>query len=262
MSSRLSSRFTLSALACAACLLSNAAFADVNATSRLYNTGFQLIDLDLNDGITPGLVFSNSPWSGGSSNLSAYQPGYPDASDYKSHHDMQAYSASVNAGVTRVSASYSGGSYFADFAAAGSTTVGSFHGYTSQSIVFYLTPKTRLVVFGDAQASLQFSGQGDARGFAYSAASLSNWTDSGGDVSYSGLIEGDSSWIRDKQITEHFSINMNNNADHQITGYMNLSAQVNGSSGPAPIPEPETWAMMLGGLAALAALARRRRKQA
>ncbi|MBI3229782.1 MAG: PEP-CTERM sorting domain-containing protein [Burkholderiales bacterium] len=262
MSRRLSRRFTLAALACSACLFSNAAFAEVNATSRLFNTGFQLIDLDTTDGITPELVFSNTPWSGGYSNITASNDNYPYASDYKHHHDRQAFSSSVSAGDSSVSVNYSGGGYFANYAVAGTTASGNFSGYSSQSIVFYLTPKTRLVVFGDAEASLQFSGQREARGFAYSYASLSNWTDSGHDVNYSGLIDGDSSWIKDKHISEHFSINMDNNADHQITGYMNLSAQVNATSGPAPIPEPETWAMMLGGLAALAAVARRRQKQA
>lgn len=50
----------------------------------------------------------------------------------------------------------------------------------------------------------------------------------------------------------------------QVNGYVvsRESGSFTGNLNLTPVPEPETWAMMLGGLSVMAALARRRQKKA
>jgi len=168
----------------------------------------------------------------------------------------------LSSGDSTISTSYSGGSYFANYAASGSTSSGYFAGTASQSTVFYLTPNTRLVAFGDADGTMSFSGLGEHNAYVRIRASIADWSGSAGYQEYSNRVEANSLGQPYTHFADHINLSLANSTNKQMTGYLEFTTEVNSNTATPPIPEPETWAMMLGGLAALAAVARRRQKQA
>lgn len=218
-----------------------AASAQAIASAALGVTGYTLVDLDPNDGITPWITFQNQSTIGTA--VSLY-----DAADTPLQERSSTTYGSIGVSSADGSAQASAGT--TDVAAAISAYAGRSVAQAENRYYFELSPHTGVTFFasghlvsggvdwGNAVASVGFysavNGIGDPPGESI-ARGVSNYT-----VSFSSYAESQG-------------------AD-AATGWVDLTSSASVRAFAPPVPEPALASMLLGGLALLGAHAARRRR--
>jgi hypothetical protein len=226
--------------------------ANASASAQISNLTYQLVDLDPNDGILPTITFATSYLGQASTSW------YPYASDTSG--------ALGSTGVTWSSgsaATSSGATALSAHSSLSSDWYSRYDADASQYLPFTLSPHTSLLI--TAAGALDVVPGGATR----SSASIS-FTAQLDFLSPGGVKGGtyyDQSYASQDGARDYsFSAYLASGATAQ-NGFLQLRAQtsleLDAPTDPAnPVPEPETWGMLLGGLAVVGGLARRRSKSA
>ncbi len=246
-----------------AVLMSTAAMAQVNSTVSINNMGYQLIDLDGNDGITPEISFFGTANSAQVSVLTGtYSDGY-NASASRNASTSRAISVALGDMTTGAGASYGGGAFGGVNSNGRIGEVGSYGASQNFQTSFTLSPKTLLLVFGHLTGSA-------TGGYSYYQSASSN-----GAISLTGALtpEGYGSqassisdsaysyYYGNSQFDHSFALSFANGNAAALNGTFRAATGVSGQSSVGfsqPVPEPETWAMMAMGLGLLAFAKRRK----
>lgn len=253
------------------------AWASSASFAELSGIQFRLTDTNKNDGISPYLNFA----SGSGVNGSFVQGSFSGGSTQSFAQNGGGAFGSVAGGVgsspsfANASVTGSGSAYGRTVLTAGGGSAGfGATEYSSGSYatgpsdaVFTLSPHTTLSVsaFGLVNASTSGGSQyeqsqstvylslSNLDGSQFSQAGQSAYASS----SFDGkLYTGESQSFSGVPLT----VSLRNDTDTAWTGFFQASAGTYGLSVIAPVPEPATWAMMLGGLGLVGAVARRRRR--
>lgn len=263
---KLLSKLAVLLLGSGVALSSGSAMAQFVSNAQISQTGWRLIDLDVNDGITPSITFFDVATHSGAAFNGFNAAGY--LSDFKNGSGNQPISTSVNYQQSHSASSFADGGLQSIAQLKHAGYVSTFQEFNAW---FELTPHTRLEYFGNASARAKNDGTGHSDGnpsSAYSSTVLQvNLTANGQQGGGSGdspahhyfASTGIGAVMGENHLNENFSIRYENTNDQAFNGKLQLSTYVYGTA-PA-VPEPETYAMMLGGLALVAAYARRRRSK-
>lgn len=249
-------------------LLSSASMADtgVSAYASIGNVQYQLIDLNLNDEVSPHLHFIDA----NTSSFARVQNGWDsnstpvtESSDSGNHDPLQSLVSSSK------SQSFAGssGAFFSDVSSKGyQQGDGFFSGFQLANRNFSLSANTAIVITGFIAGGTVSAQPND---FSHTASSLASLTlsqnipaDPDGNATVS--IQRDwSSPLGSTPSSETFSLQFVNNSSQsmEVNYFANVSASGLVQTTPA-VPEPETYAMMLSGLGMLAFLARRKARNA
>jgi hypothetical protein len=255
------------ALGAAALVVAGPAAAVSSATATLTGFSITLFDLDPSDGIDPELTFTYEQSgsyayvqsSSESASDSDWQPGNFVPTSAMAMLAFGQANASTDASSANASGSvsgpgYGGQGYFGAYA------YGVDNGFT-------LTPWTgiKLTSTFEGTASTGPSSGGDyayATGFLQTSIAGDNgWEDH---TAYRQAYAGCGTWDgmacsgESSSFSGTFSLGYANFSDDAVEGYMYAEAYVYGSS-TVPVPEPETYLMLLAGLAGVGAVVRRRR---
>jgi hypothetical protein len=121
-------------------------------------------------------------------------------------------------------------------------------------------PITGGAEFADASVQLSVTGPGPGGGG-------SQWSSDGRYVNASWTMDYDPTtgdWtyrgMNASLADQWLSVSFTNNTASELSGNLQVMAGAGGSSGVAPVPELETWALMLAGLGAVGWVARRRQR--
>lgn len=251
------SKLTLLALALCAASFGNLALAQTSANTSLDITGFQLIDLDLNDGITPAFTFS-SVYNVSASYLRDINTNQESFTHYRAS-TLAANPINNSLNLLSSGGTYSGGllGNQTAYARAGGPGSGTAYGYSNIEFNFALTPNTQLVLLGNARASEAAPDSNNRAPHQESGSTITLRQRRGSYVGNFGeTTANQSSYNRD------FSI-VYNNGGTAFQGELKMRTWARASiETTPPIPEPETWSMMLGGLGLLGFAARRKKAAA
>lgn len=236
-----------------ACAPAHAAYG--NASVELNNIKFELIDLDLNDSITPSIFFAHQVTYG---YLSYHNDGQHSTLDFAK---QGVYAKDFINGSYR--ASNTPGSLLAE--AHGTSATGSMDTwlYLYQKSYFTLSPSTRLVFSADAAVSMDhdepFARRNTLAGIS-AEVEWSNKDSSGKDRFAQSLFTGQEA--RTQSLSGFIET-----GKHVGTGILAAQTQVqlyyNGSViPPSPVPEPATYGMLAMGLMVLGGAVRRKARTA
>ena len=260
---------TLSVLAFGmmAAIFSNTALAAKSANANVSNFGFTLIDLDTSDDITPALSFYNVVGSSNNSFIFDRGSDYFSGAANRSVRQWKNYQTSllIDDELGKTSAGVLGDSFFAQGDLVNSSNA-NFNAEQHLSAGFTLTPHTKLVMFGTLFGSAINPGNGD---YWY------NYAKSGSEVSLGDQYDDNRSFASGQATTQSgdneqyyesdFSMSYVNRGSNSIYGALSVHTFAtardygNLANGSIPaVPEPETYAMLLSGLALMGVLARRR----
>lgn len=252
----------LSALAGLAILASAApgALAQASSNAVIGNVTYQLIDLDLNDGIDPWIAFSNQ-----SEVFAGVAPvangGF---TSYHSDASSDALPAIAVANASRGAVTWAGIAgdrvSASGFSAAMPAAEGEYYSAAQQSRKFSLAPNTQLIVTAHASADVT-GNEGASRqtsgSLSFQIIDSQNahpFTQiaffSKGAYSYNGLPT---------IVDEDFSLNFFNWNATTLNG--TIDAYAGASSTVLAVPEPSTYGMLFAGLGLLGFVARRKRPQ-
>lgn len=252
MSSKPSAWAILAPLVFALTLSSQSAHAAKESSVHVSTGGFQVIDLDPDDGIAAAVQFTNFS-SAVSMNLDI--PGFP---EYYGHFQNDNLRNALNLGDQRnqFATGYDGGLTGALYNSAQIQSAGRHALYATNIFEFVLTPHTELIFFGSASGHVVSSSATDEpANYASSMYSASLIGDQPGEQSRAAYSIVSAAPGQTVAFSENFRLSLRNQNDVAITGYYRADGGVGAANA---VPEPETWAMLLAGLTLMAALARRR----
>ena len=270
------------------------AWAASSASARLDPLAVELIDLNPGDGVAPWMQLAGGSY-GSYASASASDPTVGTSTETRwSLLPWGPAAASAWVGLSQAAASVGGdvaggsGAMTAGGSTLGSLwpgNAGSFNAtaeapYSFSS--FTLSPYTLLVVSGTANllaqttigldpvtwtseyanASVQLSVQGPAAGGGgtqgsndnryVSASWTTEWDPYTGEPVYSGMSQSFSDQL--------LAVSFTNFTAGPMSGNLQVAVSASGNSALAPVPEVETWALMLAGLGAIGWVAQRRRR--
>ncbi|MEN9865925.1 MAG: hypothetical protein RL748_1515 [Pseudomonadota bacterium] len=240
-------------------LLSSASMADttVSSNARLSNLQFQLIDLNPFDNVTPTINFTGSVNE--SSSTVQDRPDQDAVTDAKHETTIDYVGTGVS---TAHSGAFANSSLYNSIATKGYLTQGGYFGANNTLFTnFTLSANTAFVLSGNISGNVYSISP--ASSIVESRAFLTIYgntlPDNGGQQSASI----DRAWNLDGNSGsfEHFSLAFANGNANPLEGQLFAQTQSIGYLPTTAVPEPESWAMMLGGLAALGVVARRRQRQ-
>ena len=140
-------------------------------------------------------------------------------------------------------------------------TRGNVNTWFSSETAFWLSPHTEIILLGRTQGSISSdngnSEQGQNGGIGGYVSLTTDYVSGEYFSAYADLNP-----IGRTSFNEQFSLRLSNHSDEAIMGHVMsrfYAAATDSGAIPSPVPEPETYAMMLGGLSILAVLARRRK---
>lgn len=252
-------------------------FAATTASGTVSNIGFELIDLDLNDGITPSLNFNvtggyyfEDPYT--ELTLADQRSGYNNT-QRQNQTISQPYQSSASyapSGGTALNASasvtgrlFDGLTMQAQASSAGGEA-GANSLATSGHVHFILSPNTALRITADLYATAARA-PGLTDGGSYADVQFLIFENVPESTSYSRpdgffaatYTPGVSSGLFQ---AAHVDYLINNRSTGSITNMMSFNAYASAQTlATSPVPEPATYGMLLAGLGVLAATARRRR---
>lgn len=237
-----------------------AAQADASASVTVNNIKFFVIDMDLTDGETATASFSAI--TGQSATTWAYANGQSDWGIWGTLPNIASKAYLGAAGASSVV----GGGLLDSFAlqAEASSASGFAFGQATLSLNFTLSKNAMLVLSADVKSSAQTTrgktAAGDERGYGGGIIQFTS-SDNGSSMGSSGWISsnafGDLANQVDTDSKMLAGFYNNNGAQFNLVG--KLWAEARAESPLTPVPEPETYAMLLAGLGILGLLQRRRR---
>ncbi|MHA4869515.1 PEP-CTERM sorting domain-containing protein [Duganella sp. PWIR1] len=225
----------------------SASHAQGTASATLSSFTYTLIDLDLNDGITPSLTLTNSHYW-------IATAAYPDGSGYPDPVDIINYAGTAHVGNATGNAT---SGYDGKTASAVTNVSGLSPRFSSDAIVqwnFALTPNTAAVIMGYGSINAE-----DKPGVAMDAYAqlFAAYKTNPGDL-YETYLDDSIFAYYDRNQSKVLNVTFSS-GDSQLDGRLGLFVSAAGQSFAAPVPEPETYAMLICGLVILAS-ARRRSK--
>ncbi|MEN9866386.1 MAG: hypothetical protein RL748_1976 [Pseudomonadota bacterium] len=249
-------------------LLSSASMADtgVSAYASIGNVQFQLIDLNLNDEVSPHLHFIDA----NTTSFAQLQNGFnSNSSPVTKNIDSNNYDPLQTNVSSSQSQSFSGstGAFFSDVSSKGyQQSDGFFSGYQFANRNFSLSANTAIVITGAISGGTISAQPLDFNHTASSLASLTLSQNIPLDPDGAATVGIQRDWTSPFGNTpsfETFSLQFVNNSSQsvEVNYFANVSASGLVQTTPA-VPEPETYAMMLSGLGMLAFLARRKARNA
>ena len=254
-------------LAAAAMALTGPAAATSSATATVSGFSITLYDLDPSDSIDPALTFISE---GSYSYADVYSDSEydSDSSSAPGHWMPTSAMAMLGFGQAQASTDSNGATAMGSVSAPGYGGNGRFYaqGYGVQS-GYTLTPWTgmKLTLSFDGTATTtvgNYQEYANAAGYLQIAA----YADNGYEYhdaqrsAYASCFWDDSTCVPESNsFSGTFSLSFANFSDQAVDGWMYANAYAYGGS-TAPIPEAQTYLMLLAGLAGIGAVVRRRRE--
>lgn len=233
-------------------LASAACMADSTPASSATQVNYQIqvIDLRPDDNITSSVQFdvdyhrsSSEVWS-------------ETISNYKIDERLDGPVLSSGVNFTH-QAAYASGALESGLSSKGySSSYGGYHGIEQLLTSFVLSPHSSLVISGHASGFAN-SAMSDS---AHTAANIRLYGYVYGELQMHTLYRDGYSNQANANWSDNFSFTVYNPSDQETYGRFDVQALSNGYT-LTPVPEPETWAMLGGGLAMLAGLQRRRKNK-
>ena len=279
---------SLSAISLAAILCASGAQATSysNSNASFSNFHIELIDLDGSDNIAPTINFvfpdnHGAPWppTNGSSvdaNIRLERDGRPAlwALPGKDNDavasvaiagavlDQSSASATITAGtglfaMQGASGTTQGAAVYSDRFSAGHS-IYSANAYLFNNVQFTVSAHTQVVFSFDATSTASASENGRDSSGATSGVWLSLDSDAGGERISAGQL----TYVRSSEIkteTGSHTLSFYNRNAGDLGGTARMYAYIQGGVSAQPVPEPETYAMLLAGLGLLGCAAKRRR---
>jgi hypothetical protein len=246
-------------------LFSTVSMADtgVAADASIGNLQFQLVDLDLNDGITAGISFRNTDVT----SSSTIQNGFGDTAEIQTKSVQSANSdvlfTNVFSPQSSAYAGFEGGSFGAISTKGYQQGSGSFDAQQTLSTNFVLTANTAIVFTGYMAGSANTADSNDANLFSMANSSLLIADNDQESRNRSAYIERN--WFlpfNGASSGESFTLTFaNKNTASAEVNFLAVAGANGTAVVTAPVPEPETWAMMVAGMGLLGFAARRRKQQ-
>ena len=228
-----------------ACAPAQAAYG--TAAASLNNIQFQLIDLDLTDNINPSITFSSTNASG---YLSFFASGVG-GTNYLNGFDTVSQ-VFTNGSVSATNGATSMHSETHANAVAGQL---SSNVSTAQAFYFTLSPSTRLSFSAQADAFVQEEGISQAMAFASIGGSFETAVNGvSGKEEFSRSLSS-SDGMRNRYLQGWFDAGT---AGGTGKLYANTSSSFSHYPNMAPVPEPETYGMLMAGLLVVGSIARRK----
>lgn len=262
---QISRKISTLALALCAVLGSGSAFAEKQVSAGISNIHLRLIDLDANDGITPSLQFTLGHLyeSYNYYNYAARDSGYYTGPTQGN----AAYNSSYNNSAANLQGQSSGGflpNLQVNNVLKDNPSYSGNYYQLSNTSYFVLSANTGLELSFDSSVSINnLSGRVWGDGNYVSANILIYddwWTQNIGGASNVELNSASANVISNNR---HHVLRFDNNRSSDMNGAILGSTIISiADRGFTPqVPEPETYAMMLGGLGLLGVVARRRRQK-
>lgn len=255
------------AIAAAAMALAGPAAATSSATATVTGFSITLYDLDPSDGIDPELTFT-SEGSYSSAYVYSLSESDSDSSSAPGHWSPTSAMAMLGFGQAQASTDSTGATAMGSVSGPSYGGQGSFSadGYGVNS-GFMLTPWTgmKLTLSFDGTATTSVGEYLESAG-AYGQLQIGVSVENGNETHYayrnayaSCLWDGSICGPESNSFSGTFSLSFANLSDQAADGWMYADAYAYGQS-TVPVPEPQTYLMLLAGLAGIGAVVRRRRK--
>ncbi len=235
------------------------------ADAQLTNFAVTFFDLAPLDGIPAGIQWSGGQlWNTGTTKTQVNYSGdggvvnvSPSVGGLFSSFANYSSSSSTAGGSAMASGGWS-------YAALGSSASLSASGYANQGVLldskfnnsamtygnFTLTPSTIMLIMADALVSAS----------ADSGQSADAWVEmsvKGASQESKSFLETSTTYVANSSLSQQLYLTFANLTNQPMQATFSALAKVNGI---APVPEPETYAMLLAGLGLVAGMAKRRRK--
>lgn len=272
-------------LACALALTAGSAIADATSQITLGNVRITLTDLDTSDGVSPwiALNYESLPYLNGGA--ASFTPSYDmQAYAHLGKHDTTMLSDSVQTAWSSSAASIAGSSNLLGFtsllasgqALSGANGYGEYGALAANysSTSFLISANTAVSISVDASISVATTvGYNSAQDRAEHANGhvllyIDGLDDDGNSLAvdqymelYAGFQQSaDGSFIGEQSSwSGTLTLNFSNTAAHDQLANIYGEIGIGGASVLAPVPEPSSYALALGGLALLGGVLRRRR---